>query len=127
MADDDRTALFDSIEGDLAGVELALARLDAGAYFTCESCGGELTAAMLLDDPTRSRCARCITAVVVERGPDASAATATVLATQPATEPMPMPVVAEPQHQLDEAPTIARPDVMGEGDPTGSSPAPGDG
>ena len=60
MADDDRTALFDSIEGDLAGVELALARLDTGAYFTCESCGRELSAAMLDDDPTRCRCSACV-------------------------------------------------------------------
>ncbi len=83
MADDDRTALFDSIEGDLAGVELALARLDADAYFTCESCGGELAASLLLDDATRSRCATCATAAPIGSGPDASA---TVLATQTATD-----------------------------------------
>lgn len=59
MADDDRTALFDGIERDLAGVELALARLDAGAYFTCDTCRCALDPASLADDPTLTRCAPC--------------------------------------------------------------------
>ena len=73
MADDDRTALFDSIEGDLAGVELALARLDAGAYFTCESCGRELSAALLDDDPIRCRCGACVNAAPIGPSPGSSA------------------------------------------------------
>ena len=73
MADDDRTALFDSIEGDLAGVELALARLDAGAYFTCESCGRELSAALLDDDPTRCRCGACVNAAPIGPSPGSPA------------------------------------------------------
>jgi len=59
MADDDRSTLLDGIEADLAGVEQALARLDAGTYFTCEVCGAELTVALMTAEPTRTRCAAC--------------------------------------------------------------------
>lgn len=59
MADDERTVLLDGIEGDLAGVERALARLDAGTYFSCEVCGGELTVALMTAEPTRARCGAC--------------------------------------------------------------------
>ena len=59
MADDERSVLFDRIEGDLAGVELALARLDADTYFTCEVCGAPLGDEQLVADPLGSRCERC--------------------------------------------------------------------
>lgn len=59
MADDERTALLDGIEGDLAGVERALERLDAGTYFACEVCGAAMTLESLAADPVRSRCATC--------------------------------------------------------------------
>ena len=59
MADDERSVLFDRIEGDLAGVEQALARLDAGTYFTCEVCATPLGDEQLVADPLGSRCERC--------------------------------------------------------------------
>ena len=59
MAEEERTALLDGIEGDLAGVEQALARLDAGTYFLCEVCGAELAVDLMAAAPTRRRCAAC--------------------------------------------------------------------
>jgi RNA polymerase-binding transcription factor DksA len=55
----ERAAVFDHVEADLRDVELALARLDAGTYFQCESCGAPLEDEALAADPTRRRCARC--------------------------------------------------------------------
>jgi RNA polymerase-binding transcription factor DksA len=40
---------------DLDGVELALARLDAGTYWTCEASGQELPDDVLTADPTVRR------------------------------------------------------------------------
>lgn len=59
MADDDRTALFDGIEADLAGIDAALARLEAGTYFACETCGADLMADLLATAPTATRCDTC--------------------------------------------------------------------
>jgi DnaK suppressor protein len=59
MADDDRTALFDGIEADLAGIDAALARLEAGTYFACETCGADLAAEQLSAMPTATRCGTC--------------------------------------------------------------------
>jgi len=59
MADDDRTALFDGIEADLAGIDTALARLEAGSYFACETCAAELPADLLAAAPTATRCDTC--------------------------------------------------------------------
>lgn len=59
MADDERTALLDGIEADLAGVEQALARLESGTYFVCEVCGAALATELLTADPGRARCASC--------------------------------------------------------------------
>ena len=42
MTDVDRARHLDAIEADLADVELALARLEAGTYETCEVCAGAL-------------------------------------------------------------------------------------
>lgn len=52
-----RARLLDAMETDLAGVELALARLDAGTYFTCEACGADLPESLLVQRPTTRRCA----------------------------------------------------------------------
>ncbi len=60
MADEERTAVLDGIEGDLAGVERALARLDSGAYFQCEVCGAPLDDALLAADPAGARCVTCV-------------------------------------------------------------------
>ena len=46
---------LDAIERDLAGVEVALARLDAGTYWTDEVTGAELPAERLLAHPTARR------------------------------------------------------------------------
>lgn len=59
MADDERTALLDGIEGDLAGVERALARLDSGTYFSCEVCAATLDDERLAADPAQARCPAC--------------------------------------------------------------------
>ena len=59
MADDDRTALFDGIEADLAGIDGALARLEAGTYFACETCGADLSVELLATAPAVTRCDTC--------------------------------------------------------------------
>ena len=46
---------LDAIERDLAGVEVALARLDAGTYWTDEVTGAELSADLLEQHPTARR------------------------------------------------------------------------
>jgi DnaK suppressor protein len=54
-----RGRLLDHIGRDLADVELALARLDAGTYDTCEVCGAALDDTALATEPTARRCAGC--------------------------------------------------------------------
>jgi DnaK suppressor protein len=56
-----RREVFDEIEVDLADVESALARLDAGTYDTCEVCGAPLAEETLCDAPTTRRCTTCLT------------------------------------------------------------------
>lgn len=46
---------LDGIERDLADVEVALARLDAGTYWTDEVTGAELSADVLATSPTARR------------------------------------------------------------------------
>jgi RNA polymerase-binding transcription factor DksA len=46
---------LDGIERDLADVEVALARLDAGTYWTDEVTGAELSAELLAARPTARR------------------------------------------------------------------------
>ena len=46
---------LDTIERDLADVEVALARLDAGTYWTDEVTGDEMSAELLDDQPTARR------------------------------------------------------------------------
>lgn len=48
---------LDAIERDLADVEVALARLDAGTYWTDEVTGAELPAELLATKPTVRRLA----------------------------------------------------------------------
>jgi len=55
-ADADRDRLLDTIETDLADVELALARLDADTYFTCQRCGQPLPESLLVERPTARTC-----------------------------------------------------------------------
>ena len=50
---------LDTIEQDLADVETALARLEAGTYWTCETTGQELPNELLAAQPT----ARSITSL----------------------------------------------------------------
>ena len=53
---DESAALdLDAIERDLADVEVALARLDAGTYWTDEITGAELPADLLDEQPTARR------------------------------------------------------------------------
>ena len=44
-----------AIEADLADVEVALARLDAGTYWTCEVTGQPLPDEVMALEPTRRR------------------------------------------------------------------------
>lgn len=46
---------LDTVERDLAGVEAALARLDAGTYWTDEDTGEALSPDLLATDPTARR------------------------------------------------------------------------
>jgi len=55
-AERDEEQQLDRIEADLAGVEEALARLDAGTYATCEVCQAPLSEERLAADPTGRRC-----------------------------------------------------------------------
>jgi RNA polymerase-binding transcription factor DksA len=48
---------LDVIERDLAGVETALQRLDAGTYWTDEVTGAPIDDAVLVTDPTTRRAA----------------------------------------------------------------------
>jgi RNA polymerase-binding transcription factor DksA len=59
VTDADRAHRLDTIESDLADVELALARLEAGTYETCEVCSGVLTDDVLAVTPAARRCAAC--------------------------------------------------------------------
>jgi len=51
----DQVVDLDAIERDLADVEIALARLDAGTYWTDEVTGGELPSELLAGKPTARR------------------------------------------------------------------------
>lgn len=46
---------LDAIEADLAGVDVALSRLDEGTYWTDEVTGEELSAQLLETHPTARR------------------------------------------------------------------------
>jgi RNA polymerase-binding transcription factor DksA len=48
---------LDQVEKDLADVETALARLEAGTYWTCEVTGEELPDELLAQQPTARRLA----------------------------------------------------------------------
>jgi RNA polymerase-binding transcription factor DksA len=56
---EERAGLLDTIETDLADVELALARLDAGTYDACEACGATRRDEVLAAAPMSRRCADC--------------------------------------------------------------------
>lgn len=49
---------LDQVEKDLADVETALARLEAGTYWTCEVTGEELPDELLAQQPTVRRLAQ---------------------------------------------------------------------
>jgi RNA polymerase-binding transcription factor DksA len=59
VTDADRTRQLDTVEAELADVELALARLEAGTYETCEVCAGVLGGDVLAVTPTARRCPTC--------------------------------------------------------------------
>ena len=49
------TVNLDRIEQDLADVDVALARLEDGSYWTCEVTGAEIPADKLAENPTLRR------------------------------------------------------------------------
>jgi RNA polymerase-binding transcription factor DksA len=59
----ERAGQLDAIESDLADVELALARLEAGTYDTCEVCSTALDGDVLAVTPLQRRCPACATGV----------------------------------------------------------------
>jgi hypothetical protein len=61
VTDLDRARQLDAIEADLADVEHALARLEAGSYETCEVCAGVIEAEVLVVTPAARRCVTCAT------------------------------------------------------------------
>jgi RNA polymerase-binding transcription factor DksA len=52
-------ALLDQAERQLAELDAAVARLDAGAYGRCESCGRPIAPERLLVRPAATRCIDC--------------------------------------------------------------------
>ncbi|MFO7281453.1 MAG: TraR/DksA C4-type zinc finger protein [Thermoanaerobacterales bacterium] len=55
---DGEAAELDRVEADLAGVDVALERLDAGTYGRCEACGEPIADERLAADPTTPFCER---------------------------------------------------------------------
>jgi DnaK suppressor protein len=52
-------ALLDAAERQLAELDAAVARLDAGEYGRCEACGQPIAAERLLVRPAATRCIAC--------------------------------------------------------------------
>ena len=52
-------ALLDQAERQLAELDAAVARVDAGGYGRCESCGDQIAAERLLVRPAATRCIAC--------------------------------------------------------------------
>jgi RNA polymerase-binding transcription factor DksA len=50
---------LDLLAGRLDAIEAVMARLDAGTYGRCESCGEVLDEEVLSSDATAPRCASC--------------------------------------------------------------------
>jgi DnaK suppressor protein len=59
VTDVDRARQLDAVETDLADVELALARLEAGSYETCEVCATVIDDDVLAVTPAARRCTTC--------------------------------------------------------------------
>jgi RNA polymerase-binding transcription factor len=59
VTDIDRARHLDAVEADLADVELALARLEADTYETCEVCSGAIGDDVLAVTPAARRCPAC--------------------------------------------------------------------
>lgn len=57
--DEGRDRRLAAAAGDLAEIERALDRLDAGTYFQCEHCGAALTDAWLSAHPVARTCEGC--------------------------------------------------------------------
>jgi RNA polymerase-binding transcription factor DksA len=53
------SALLDQAERQLGELDAAVARLDAGSYGQCESCGRPIAAERLLVRPAATRCIAC--------------------------------------------------------------------
>ncbi len=62
-ADDDLLPARDRVEDALVQVDLAIERVQAGAYGRCQGCGGTIDFQRLLMLPTATRCWPCQQAV----------------------------------------------------------------
>lgn len=86
----DHAALLAEAEAELAAVDDALHRLDAGHYGTCEACGERLPDALLEADPFARSCPTCST---TSSGP---AGSTTATASPSSTTPTPGPGAPAP-------------------------------
>jgi RNA polymerase-binding transcription factor DksA len=55
------TGLSEAAQRDLREIDAALARIAAGTYGVCETCGERIPDDRLLARPTATRCVRCAT------------------------------------------------------------------
>jgi len=56
VPDDDAATVLSDVDRELAAIDAAMQRLDAGTYGVCSLCGGSIADAALEADPTASRC-----------------------------------------------------------------------
>jgi RNA polymerase-binding transcription factor DksA len=61
VPDEDRARTLATVETELADVEFALARLDAGTYGRCEVCEGAIDEVTLAANAAARRCHACST------------------------------------------------------------------
>ncbi|MBM7503986.1 TraR/DksA family transcriptional regulator [Agromyces aurantiacus] len=54
-----RTAVLHDVEHELADIDRALAKIDAGTYGTCERCGQKISVGRLEARPTATLCIDC--------------------------------------------------------------------
>ena len=87
MHDDAQDALDADVARDLDGVEVALARLDAGTYWTCQATGEPLTDELLAADPTIRRLPRVIASRTVRRAAAGGVAVTSVAAAAVLADP----------------------------------------
>jgi len=60
LEDDQTTAVIGEItDAEIRDIKVAIARIEAGKYFTCVQCGKQIAEERLLVLPSTSKCAHC--------------------------------------------------------------------